>query len=611
MKQVKKTNITIDGIPHEITPLVGKGDALGQVFRVETPGEEIKLLKIFNPQAAELPEFLAEQTEKLGSNAKQVTAAMISSRGSQISASGILVTLEQEQDIEKTAESMTDKNLVIIDGNKLYKIESELGSGISSVVYLVRDPKGEEKALKIIIAPDRLHDKAAIEREVEMTRSTNNISRTELVLAPSLQSELKGVYLQGVLSQTGSQFEEKIKQIQSESKIHTGLLMTRLPGKDFLESHNEISQLDFAARAIIAQQVCRYVPVLHYNDTLHNDLKGENLLYDLESGKPTSPTTEANRVRVNLIDMGSATKLTTGLDEVQKMDKLAGTPGLIPQEARRGERGPKSDIYSTGFILRDLFFGNISDSIYKQLIKNEELGYPKQPSDILGLTTSELVGDIAEHKKVLPDLTNILRRFLISMVDNDYKKRPDSSAVENFFLSLGQMVSLSEEINRLQGLISTNDPEKKISDEQKAEYERQIANYQKQRDPHIARLRLLAIDPESKIPEAIEKQEYFQLLLRNTVPDMTKPTILSRIREAINPDELTKFRQSLPVRQEEMANQVRLEMTQTQTRLADSKKTLEELAKTAEPSAARTDKVVSDTKGALEQSAKDKERGSY
>ena len=91
----------------------------------------------------------------------------------------------------------------------------------------------------------------------------------------------------------------------------------------------------------IARQICAGLAAAHEHGIIHRDLKPANIMLD-------------GRGRVRITDFG----LAGSAAEIEGADARAGTPAYMsPEQFAGGEVSPKSDLYSLGLVLYEIFTG--------------------------------------------------------------------------------------------------------------------------------------------------------------------------------------------------------------------------------------------------------------
>src|SRR4029450_10486508 len=118
--------------------------------------------------------------------------------------------------------------------------------------------------------------------------------------------------------------------------------MEYVDGEDLASLHRRIGRLPVHKGLEIARQVCAGLAAAHARGILHRDLKPENIMLDGQG-------------QVRVTDFGlAALKDTVSGDEVR-----AGTPAYMSPEQLRGrEVTVRSDVYSLGLVLYELFTGH-------------------------------------------------------------------------------------------------------------------------------------------------------------------------------------------------------------------------------------------------------------
>lgn len=163
-------------------------------------------------------------------------------------------------------------------------------------------------------------------------------------------------------------------------------------------------------------QVCHAVRHAHENGIIHRDIKPSNVMVTLHDGQPMP----------KVIDFGIAKATSQRLTEKTLFTRYAqmiGTPAYMsPEQAEfnDSEIDMRTDIYSLGILLYEMLTGTTpfaeadlrkAGYLEIQRIICEEA--PVKPSTKLS-TIEEKLTDIAEHRKVAPD---VLRKLLRGDLD--------------------------------------------------------------------------------------------------------------------------------------------------------------------------------------------------
>src|SRR5258705_11908056 len=226
-----------------------------------------------------------------------------------------------------------------------YRIVGLIGSGGMGEVYRAVDLKlSQPVALKFL--PDRfLSDGGALARFHREVRVARQVSHRNVCRVYDI-GEVDG---QQYLSM------EFIKGEELSSLLHR---IGRLPA----DKANEI-----------ARQLCAGLAAAHDRGVLHRDLKPANVMIDSEGN-------------VRITDFGIAGLI----EEIRDEELRAGTPAYMsPEQLAGGELTVKSDIYSLGLVLYELFTGKKAFDA-PTLVQLMHL----RNSDTTPTTTSTLVRDI-------------------------------------------------------------------------------------------------------------------------------------------------------------------------------------------------------------------------
>jgi serine/threonine-protein kinase len=198
-----------------------------------------------------------------------------------------------------------------------FEILSVLGAGGMGVVYKARDRELDDLVALKMLKKDQLVDRTQTERlksEIKLARKIThpNVLRTydfgEIDGIPYISMEyVRGVTLRYMLDQT-----------------------KRLP---------------YSAGLRLAKQLCAGLAAAHAVGVLHRDIKPENLILE--------PTGNAK-----LMDFGIARPINRLEPGQTQVGMIVGTPLYLSPELLQGQDAdPRSDIYSCGVVLYEIFAG--------------------------------------------------------------------------------------------------------------------------------------------------------------------------------------------------------------------------------------------------------------
>ncbi|HEX5733663.1 MAG TPA: serine/threonine-protein kinase [Blastocatellia bacterium] len=174
------------------------------------------------------------------------------------------------------------------------------------------------------------------------------------------------------------------------------LSMEYIDGEDLASLLRRIGRLPSDKAVEIAQQLCAGLAAAHEEGVLHRDLKPANVMID-------------GRGRAKITDFGLA-----GLaDEFQGHEVRAGTPAyMAPEQLAGNEVTAKSDIYSLGLVLYEIFTGKkaFDAATLEDLIKQRETSAPTS---------------ISEHVK---EVDPLVERVILRCLEREPAARPASAA---------------------------------------------------------------------------------------------------------------------------------------------------------------------------------------
>ncbi|HEX8710052.1 MAG TPA: serine/threonine-protein kinase, partial [Pyrinomonadaceae bacterium] len=248
-----------------------------------------------------------------------------------------------------------------------YRLIGPLGKGGMGEVYRADDLKlGQPVALKFL--PERLSkDAAMLERFHREVRTARKVSHPNVCR----------VFDIGEVD--GQQF----------------LSMEYIDGEDLSSLLRRIGRLPEDKATEIARQLCAGLAAAHEEGVLHRDLKPANIMID-------------GRGRARITDFGLA-----GLaDEFRGNEIRSGTPAYMSPEQLAGkEVSIKSDIYSLGLLLYEVFTGKraFPADTLDEIIRQRELGTPTSISSFI------------------KDVDPLVERVIGRCLERDPEKRPASA----------------------------------------------------------------------------------------------------------------------------------------------------------------------------------------
>jgi hypothetical protein len=180
-----------------------------------------------------------------------------------------------------------------------------------------------------------------------------------------------------------------------EVEGHTFLSMEYVDGEDLASLLRRIGRLPPDKAVETARQLCAGLAAAHKEGVLHRDLKPANVMLD-------------SRGRAVITDFGLA-----GLvDQIQGADVRSGTPAYMSPEQLAGKDvSAKSDIYSLGLVLYEIFTG-------KRAFEAETL------ADLVRIRNEKPVSDPSSRVK---DLDPAVERVIMRCLEQEPAARPASA----------------------------------------------------------------------------------------------------------------------------------------------------------------------------------------
>lgn len=194
-----------------------------------------------------------------------------------------------------------------------YRIVALLGKGGMGEVYRADDLKlGQPVALKFL--PRDVYNASAIQRLYKEVRLGRKISHPNVCR------------LYDVGEWQGNHF----------------VTMELIDGEDLASLLRRIGQIPHGKAVELAQDICAGLAAAHGLGVVHRDLKPANIMID-------------GRGNAIITDFG----LASLAEDLEGRSEVAGTPAyMAPEQLRGGEVTHKSDLYSLGLILYEMFTGH-------------------------------------------------------------------------------------------------------------------------------------------------------------------------------------------------------------------------------------------------------------
>jgi serine/threonine-protein kinase len=246
-----------------------------------------------------------------------------------------------------------------------YEIQSILGSGGMGVVYKARDRELDDFVALKMLRPGVLLDAEQLDRlksEIKLARKIThpNVLRTfdfgEHAGSPFISMEyVRGMTLRYLLEQT--------------------------------------AQVPYSAGLRIARQLCAGLDAAHAVGVLHRDIKPENLILE-QSGN------------AKLMDFGIARPIQRNAPGHTQPGMFVGTPTYSAPEQLQGlEMDVRSDIYSTGIMLCEMFCGRL----------------PFPPGSTMEIYMAHMQSEPVKPSELWADIPKPLEQVILKCI----AKRPD------------------------------------------------------------------------------------------------------------------------------------------------------------------------------------------
>ncbi|HEX7957800.1 MAG TPA: serine/threonine-protein kinase [Pyrinomonadaceae bacterium] len=248
-----------------------------------------------------------------------------------------------------------------------YRILGLLGRGGMGEVYKAEDLKLNQTVALKFLPENFARDEDALERFYGEVRTARQVSHPNVCRVFDV-GEVEGAHF---------------------------LSMEFIDGDDLSSLLRRIGRLPPDKAVEIARQLCAGLHAIHQVGVLHRDLKPANAIID-------------GRGKARITDFGIA-----GLEsELKDGAGLAGTPAYMsPEQITGKELTAKSDIYSLGLVLYEIFTGRQAfegDTLH-ELIRKHRTAAPSTPSEFV------------------KDIDPLVEQVILRCLEKDPEKRPASA----------------------------------------------------------------------------------------------------------------------------------------------------------------------------------------
>ena len=258
-----------------------------------------------------------------------------------------------------------------------YRIVGLLGKGGMGEVYRADDLRLEQPVALKFIPPGLEADRERLERFYNEVRTARQVTHPAVCRVYDI-GDVEGQHF---------------------------LSMEFVDGENLASLQRRIGRLAADKALDIAQQLCAGVAAAHEKGVLHRDLKPENIMLDGQG-------------KVRITDFGLA-----GLeDSIRGDDVRSGTPAYMSPEQLAGrEVTARSDVYSLGLVLYELFTGRkaVEGKTYAELLRKHRDERPIDPS------------------LLVPDIDPAVERTILRCIEKDPARRPASARTVSVLLGGG------------------------------------------------------------------------------------------------------------------------------------------------------------------------------
>ncbi|MHC4422175.1 MAG: serine/threonine-protein kinase [Planctomycetota bacterium] len=179
-----------------------------------------------------------------------------------------------------------------------------------------------------------------------------------------------------------------------EEDGHVFLSMEYIDGEDLAGVLRRLGRPSREKAIEISRQICLGLAAAHENGVLHRDLKPANIMID-------------GRGSARITDFG----LAGFLDDLEQAEARAGTPAyMAPEQLTHGKVSVRSDIYTLGLILYELFTGKC---VF-------------ETNDIEELKRKHTSGSVSTPSSITEEIDPAVERVIMRCLEEQPEQRPQS-----------------------------------------------------------------------------------------------------------------------------------------------------------------------------------------
>ncbi len=247
-----------------------------------------------------------------------------------------------------------------------YRIECLLGEGGMGAVYKALDLELDRTVALKLVRPD-LASPQAMQRFKQELLLSSRISHKNILRIHDL-SDFGGVKY---------------------------ITMAFVEGQDLADLIDREGRLPLPRALKFARQLCAALEAAHGEDVVHRDLKPQNILVD-----------HADNLFV--LDFGLAKSLEAEVTKMTRTGQIMGTPRYMsPEQVEAKEVDHRSDLYSLGLILYEIFTGQV----------------PFRGESAMQLMYQRMTEHPADPRTGCPDLPEYIAGIILKCLEKDPDRR--------------------------------------------------------------------------------------------------------------------------------------------------------------------------------------------